>query len=263
MGIVRNLFRRQQPERRSSALAMPLFPHTSPPDIAAALRWVQERFADIPPVGPLVGSENTYTVAIPGGQIGLTHIHAPVPRGDLEGPIALAWHWPAASSTIADHVAHEICFASSSELDLIALRLLHSLVIAGIVATNNSSAVYVGSALLVKEASSYVAEMEEANAENLPLLCWLGFNAVAHGFTLSAYTTGLSDFDLLELEIHNSRLEWSELCDFLANVAHYELASGAQIGDGETVGGSESERIVVRHLKSRFMADRKVACIGA
>jgi hypothetical protein len=192
----------------------------------------------------------------------MTFVSAPVPSGDLEGPKALAWHWPSASAVVAEHVAHEICFASSSELDFIALRLLHSRVIAGIAAVGSATAVYVGSSLLVREGRAYVADIEEASRENLPLFSWLGFNPAQEESGRSAYTSGLREFGLLELEARNSAMQWPELFEFLANVAHYELSTNVQIGDGETVGGSESERIVVRHLRSRFIPDTTVACIA-
>lgn len=263
MGLIRSIFdRRKSRKPQANALAMPMFAHRSPPDIAAALAWVRERFPDCPPIGPAEGSDDTITASIPGGQIGMTFVSAPVPSGELEGPTALAWHWPSASSVVAQHVAHEICFAGSSELDLIALRLLHSRVIAGIAAVGSATAIYIGSSLLVREAEAYIADIEQASSENLPLLSWLGFNPVQEESVRSAYSSGLREFGLLELEVRNSALEWPELFEFLANVAHYEIANGVQIGDGETVGGSDSERIVVRLMASRFLPDTTVACIA-
>ena len=263
MGNIRSNYGRSRARKpQVTALAMPMFAHRSPPDIAGALTWVRERFPDCPPIGALEGSDDTFTASIPGGQIGMAFVSAPVTSGDLEGPTALAWHWPSASATVAAHVAHEICFANSPELDFIALRLLHSRVIAGIAAVGSATAVYVGSSRLVREGQAYIAHIEQASRENLPLLSWLGFNPAEEESGRSAYTSGLGEFGLLELEIRNSALQWPDLFEFLANVAHYELATNVQIGDGETIGGSESERIVVRHLRSRFIPDTTVARIA-
>ena len=264
MSTIRRLFGRTRQERRSSnALAMPLFPKTDAPDMDAALRWVRQEFSDSPSIGDLEGEDGTFTAKIPGGQFAVTFVAAPVPSGDLRGPVALAWHWPAAASIVEAHIAHQICFATSSELDAIDLKLLHSRIIAGIVSTSGASGVYVGSSLLVREADAYTSEMAEANRSSLPLTSWLGFNPVTEGCSRSAYTTGLRDFDLLELEAHNSAREWPDLFGLLADVAHYEIASGIQIGDGETLGGSDSERMLVRHIDSQFIPETKVACIAA
>jgi hypothetical protein len=263
MGIVSSIFGRKKPaEPRHSALAMPMFAHASPPNIDAALAWVRERFPDCPAIGQPEGSDDTFTAAIPGGQIGGTFVSAPIPPGDLEGPTALAWHWPSATVDVERHVAHEICFASSSEMDRVALRLLHSRVIAGVAAVSKASGVYVGSSLLVREGQAYVADIEQSDRDSLPIFSWLGFNPVAEEPGRSAYTTGLREFGLLELEVRHSSLQWESLFEFLANVAQYQIANNLQIGDGETVGGSEDERLQVRHLASQYIPDTKVACIS-
>jgi hypothetical protein len=263
MGIIRALFgRRNSESSRVSALAMSMIPHVRPPDVGSVIAWVREQFDDCPPIGDPQGSEHTFTAEIPGGQIGFTHVPAPIPSGDLDGPIAFAWHWPTAAEVIADHTAHEICFASSTVLNSIELHLLHSRVIAGVVEISGASGVYVGSSLLAREAEKFLADIKEGTSENLPLLSWLGFNPVAGESTRSGYTTGMRDFGMLELEIRDSALEWAKLLECLANIAHYELISGLQIGDGETVGSSESERIEVHHTESIFIPDTRVAWIA-
>jgi hypothetical protein len=262
VGVISSILsRRKKVESRHSAVAMPMFSHVSPPDIGAALDWIRQRFPDCPPIGHPDGSDNTFTASIPGGQIGITFVPAAIPSGDLDGPTALAWHWPSAGVAVQQHVAHEICFASSSEMDRVALRLLHSRVIAGIAAVGQASAVYVGSSMLIREGPVYVADIEQADRDNLPVFSWLGFIPVAGDRGQSVYTTGLREFELLELEIRNSSLQWDGLFEFLANIAHYEIASSIQIGDGETVGLSE-DRLLVTHQSSEFIPDTTVACIS-
>lgn len=264
MSILRRLFgRAPKPKRQNTALAMPLFLTQDPPDIREALRWVRERFPDSSSFGEPDGEAETFTVAIPGGQLGMTFVPMPVPANDLLGPNTLAWHWPSAASVVAGHVAHQILFASSSELDYIELRLLHSRVIAGIVACGHACGVYVGSGMLVREGGAYVQDNLAADRDNLPLLSWIGFNPVMDGGSRSAYTTGLSDFGLLELEVRTFKGDFAETFELLADIAHYQITSGVQIGDGETVGGSDAERIVVRHLASRYIPKTTVACIQA
>jgi hypothetical protein len=263
VGVISSILsRRKKVESRHSAVAMPMFSHVSPPDIGAALDWIRQRFPDCPPIGHPDGSDNTFTASIPGGQIGITFVPAAIPSGDLDGPTALAWHWPSAGVAVQQHVAHEICFASSSEMDRVALRLLHSRVIAGIAAVGQASAVYVGSSMLIREGPVYVADIEQADRDNLPVFSWLGFIPVAGDRGQSVYTTGLREFELLELEIRNSSLQWDGLFEFLANIAHYEIASSIQIGDGETVGLSEDQRLLVTHQSSEFIPDTTVACIS-
>ena len=131
-----------------------------------------------------MGEDNTYTAAIPGGQFGVTHVPAAVPKGDLEWPVDRAWHWKSAATTVERHIAHEICFAASSDLDAIELRLLHSRIIAGLAVTGGASAVYVGSASLVRDAVAYIDDLENSSHDNLPLLSWGGIQSSKRGWVL-------------------------------------------------------------------------------
>jgi hypothetical protein len=115
--------------------------------------------------------------------------------------------------------------------------------------------------MLVREASAYVSEAEAASHTALPILIWIGFNPVKDSGGNSAYTTGLTSFNLLELEIRQTPRDWSEILVFLADIAQYELKARVQIGDGDTVGSSEAERITIRHLPSAFIPDMTVAVI--
>jgi len=261
MGVFTKLFGGKKSSGTVSALAMPFFPTGAEPDIQHAIDWVRTRFPDSESIEDVDTKDGAMTAEIPGGRLGVVHVPAQIPRDDLEGPLALAWHWPGAQEAIEGHESHAVCFASSSVLPLIAVRLFHSRFVAGLAATAGASGVYVGSALLVREPTEFISEVQQANAESLPLLCWVGFNPVGDGEERSGYTTGMKDFGLLELEIRHAQLGWSELMDFLVNIAHYEITSGIQIGDGETLGFSETDRRQVQHVSSEFIPDATVALI--
>lgn len=263
MSVLKRIFRMGKKEKpRTTALAMPLLSSRSAPNFAEALQWARLRDPDGPTIGALSGDDGAFVAPIPGGQVALAFVAAPVPSGDLEGPRLLAWHWPNASADIDRHVAHVICFAESSELEANELRLLHSRVVAGILYATDSIGVYVGSATLARERDAYLNDVKSASLEDLPLFCWIGFNLVGDEEYASAYTTGLKDFGLLELEVRRTSSSWGQIIGFLADVAHYELTGHLQIGDGETIDGLHGERVTVRHSPSEFKPGEVVACVG-
>src|SRR4029453_13068421 len=173
---------------------MPLFAHARPPDVAQALGWVREHFPGGPAFGALEGADDVSTVEIPGGTLGFAHIPGPVPKGDLEGPLEQAWHWPEANAVVGAHQTHVVCFGGSKELDIIDMRLLHSRVIAGLLATGEGCGVYVGDARLVKSAEMYIEDLRESSRQRLPMPAWVGFNLIHDEGAQSAYTTGLTEF---------------------------------------------------------------------
>ena len=228
----------------------------------AGLRQMREYCEDTPSVIDMTTEDGVTVAQIPGGAVGMVLISAPVPPGDLEGPTAVAWHWPTAGEAIARHASHVIVHAGSSTLDLLDLRLLHTRFVAAVAETTGAIGVYVGGAMLVRAADDYVAEARMASHDNLPLLCWLGVNPVREeDGSASGYTTGMHDLGFLELEIRRSERPVTEVLGVLADAASYQLTTGKRLGDGETFGFSETDRRRIRHTRSAFLPDTTVVSI--
>jgi hypothetical protein len=144
-------------------------------------------------------------------------------------------------------------FVGSDRLSAIEPNLQMVRAVASVLAAcQDAVGVYYGNASVVIEAGRYLEEALEASEDNLPIPLWLGLHLVTSEEGLTAYTTGMEVFHLLNLEAHDTDMAPPQLLGLLANVAHYEIAAGIQIEDGETVGGSPDEQIEIRHRPSRF-----------
>ncbi len=193
------------------------------------------------------------TLPIPGGSVGLAYMPMPIPWGDLDRPVRTAWHWPTAEAGLRAHSAHVVVFVGSDRLSAVELNLQMVRAVASVISgCPEAVGVYYGNASVVIEAGRYLEEAGEASQDNLPISLWLGLHLATGEEGLTAYTTGMDVFDLLNLEAHDTDLTPPQLLGLLANVAHYEIAAGIQIDDGETVGGSADEQIEIRHQPSRF-----------
>ena len=202
----------------------------------------------------------TVAWSFPGGSLELAHIPMPIPWGDLDWPVRTAWHWPAADTELRTHSAHVVVFVGSDRLSVIEVNLQLVRAVASVIAAcPDAVGVYYGNASVVIEPGQYLEEAREASLDNLPIALWLGLHLVSGERGLTAYTTGMKMFDLLNLEVHDTTMTPSSLLGLLVNVAHYEISAGIQIDDGETVGGSADERIGIRHRPSRF-GEGAVAC---
>lgn len=238
---------------------MVLLRDRQPLDGQAVFDYLRTHWADLPSITDVETKEMATAGVIPGGVLGLGQMPMPVPRGDLEGPAAAAWHWPTAAADVGAHESHVIVFASSTKLDQVDVRLLHSKLVASVAALTNALGVYVGNALLVRAAADYVAEARAASREALPTMLWIGFNPVSDGDGFSAYTTGLTAFGLPELEVRGSMRPPAEVFGTMADAATYELQTGRVLRDGDTFGHSVTERVPVRHTRSAFLPDTTVA----
>jgi hypothetical protein len=252
------------PAPATHALAMVLLESTAVVDAAAILAQLRTHAPDLPLTDVETSDTGVTTAKIPGGAVGIIRLPMPVPHGDLAGPVALAWHWPEAEETVARHGAHVIVHAASDTLDPLALRLLHTRLVAAVAATTDALGVYIGEALLVRAAADYVEDAREASAENPPLLSWVGFNLVGEpDDRFSAYTTGLERLGMPELEVRRVAQPAPAVIGLLADVAHYQLTTGKRLKDGDTFGASADDRRRVRHARSSFIPKTPVMLLEA
>ena len=262
MSILRRLLKRDKPkDELNHALGMVMIEDAAPFDAGAAFQYLATHWSDVPGVIDVETQESVTGAKIPGGSLQVLHLPVPIPAGDLKGPVALAWHWPDAAAAVGAHRSHLIVHAASSALDPIDVRLLHTKFLASALAMGRGVGVYMGNALLVRSASDVRDDAETASRENLPLLSWIGFNPVREDGAISAYTTGLAAFGLLELEVRRSKQDVPALLGSLADLANYQLTTGAVLRDGDTFGETEFDRTRVRYDKSEFIPDMTVATL--
>ena len=263
MGLFSRLtgHRAKQTNETHQALAMVMLNPGATFDADQAIRRLIETSTDLPSIVDVNTKDGATVANIPGGTVGLVRMPMPIPAGDLVGPTAVAWHWPSAADTIAAHDHHLIVYATSSALERLDLRLFHTKLVASILASTDAAGVYVGDAMLVRSSQDYQGDAARASRDNLPIMLWVGFNAVREENTLSAYTSGLSAFGFLELEVHRSTQSLADLFGALADIANYQLSSGRALNDGDTFGATEFDRSRVFHRPSAFIPGTKVALL--
>jgi Domain of unknown function (DUF4261) len=79
-----------------------------------------------------------------------------------------------------------------------------------------------------------------------------------HPPALSAFTVGLSAFDLMELETIGFTGKPAALNVTLLDIASYLLSAGPVLKDGDTVGPDEKTKITVRHEPLKLLPGHNV-----
>lgn len=219
-------------------------------DLSRASSVVAEVFG--PGYAADCGDEGVVTVTHGTDTVGfLAHIPMAIPEREAEDNADGNFLWPKGRKEAA-HRSHVIVtnvgggqqtpihsVITVARLALVALKLF------------NGSAVYWGNARVCNSRSVFEDFCENMSPEGVPVPVILRFQLVPaspDGFGM--YTLGMSQFNLMDIEVERGPMEVGDLFEFVANLAHYLIQSGPIIEDGNTVGGSEEERIVVRHLPS-------------
>jgi hypothetical protein len=189
----------------------------------------------------------------------LAHIPVPIPGGEAEENADRNFLWPNGREEAAKHRSHVIvtCIGSGeqspiqsaiavSRLALVALRLFDGI------------GVYWGNASVCNSRAVFEDFCQDMSEQHVPVPAWLRFQLVNASDGVGMYTLGMRQFSLMDIEVDRCTLDVGDLFEFVSNIAHYLIQSGPVISDGNTVGGSAEERILVRHRPSMIDKTKQV-----
>jgi hypothetical protein len=197
--------------------------------------------------------DNILMVEHRGGWIAISCVQAPIPWSELEGPCATAWSWRQATEKMRSHTAHVMVVIQKGNFSKIERRLLLTNVIWAILEDSDAVGVYWGEGTLVHEPKSFAKYASMASAENLPTHLWVDARIQSKTeHTRRCFTTGLSRFGLMEIEVDDSTMAPEDLYSFVIDLAGYIIGRDANIDDGETVGSDATTQFKVRHCPSFF-----------
>jgi hypothetical protein len=232
---------------------------TEPGDLSHAGAIVAKVFG--PGFSAEVSEKNIVSVSRGEQMIGfLAHMPAPIPNQEAEHNADKNFLWPNGKEEARRHRSHIIVTnigadeptpiqsaISVSRLALVALDLFDGI------------GVYWGNASVCNSRKLFASLCEDMSEEHVPLPVWLRFQLIrSPDGQLGLYTLGMSQFGLMDIEVDDSPMEAQELFEFVSNLAHYLVQRGPVIADGNTVGGSDSQRILVRHRPSMLDPSKQV-----
>jgi hypothetical protein len=214
------------------------------------------------PITDVVEEPGVVAGRIPGGTVKILSHPTPIPARELERPVALAWQWPTAREEVSAHQGHIIVHAGSTSARLIDLVRLQARLVAAVAATTPALGVYVPDAVMVRSRDDWLDEAIAVEGDNFSLLLWVGINPVreANG-RVSAYTTGMSRFGIMELEVWASTRPLEEVLDRVRDAIDVQVGTDRRLADGELFGYPVEDRHPVRHLPSRFFPGTTVAVL--
>lgn len=257
-----NFFRRKKedrpvPEREpDSFLCMILSSRTTPPSDASVRSALERAF---PSKASVRDAEDAiWMLEIPGLENAFaSFVPMPIPDGEAEDA-ADSFLWPD-GSRFAVHQSHVILGSAGEHKNKVKAVLALTKLAAAMLDACDGIAVYWGSGSITVPRDQFVDFAEDADADDLPLFLWCRFQVTqSDEGRVGLYTLGLRQFGLMEIEVDESSKDPKELLEFVFNVAHYLVQNGPVIKDGDTVGGSAEERIVVKRGQSVLDATQSV-----
>lgn len=185
--------------------------------------------------------------------VAVMNISAPLP-GDADEEVwaRAAMTWPQASSVAKNHRAHIIVATMAQVASPLQEARVVTAVIGGLLDTVPKCSAVMWAARVVRSAEHWKDESRRASAPypDYPFLLWIDIAPIRTGAGMEAITIGLSSYIEREIEYEVGRLEPSDVLNNVAGLAVYLIEHGNVLNDGDTIGGSETERIEVKHAAS-------------
>jgi hypothetical protein len=240
-------------------MSMVLFrelPALSASAIQAALA---EHWPDLPAPTETKEGDGTISFGLGDVDVVLGVMPAPVPWSDLEGPCATSVLWPEAAAEVQAHQVHVIVTVSG-ELDPIELSTALTQATAAVMASSELAiGVFWTNAALLAPKALFNDFASEVLPLGPPIHIWVDFRVGRIDESHSAgFTTGMAALGLMELEARHAPEKPSELHERFTSIAEYLLTQGPVIGDGDTIGTSEDEKIQVVYSRSEFGIEGEV-----
>jgi hypothetical protein len=199
------------------------------------------------------GDNASFVFKVDGEMVAVAHMDIPIPSGDIEGSAQYAYNWQTALKDTRDHKSHLIVSVMQGGQDQIKRFKIFTQVLCSLLRTTNAIGIYKGNQSLLIPKDDYLTEAEAMGDEYLPLNLWIYFGLRVTDDGNSGYTYGLKEFNKTEMEIVNSSKNVEDIRGFLFNIAHYVLDYDVTFQDGQTVGGSEEEKIAISLSKGKFV----------
>jgi Domain of unknown function (DUF4261) len=223
------------------------------PDLPGVLQSLKRVYRDTPTPGKVREREADLEFPFGGNTVKILWEKQPIPWPELKGPCATAWWWPEAAACLSRHKHHLIVaiLGSSGDVKDRHARLTH--LVAALIEHSDAAGVYWGNGTLVHEPQAFRAQADGLTAEHIVPQLWIDMRVESNGDgTVRFFTTGLSAFSQLEIEIERTTLDANSLLDFCYPTIDYILRSGIRIQHGETLGRSAEEKFKVTHGPSMF-----------
>jgi hypothetical protein len=228
-------------------------------DIEGIARAVRARHPEMPVEVVAASAQNGHGTAqsplIRCGDDLVTVMNVPAPLP--QDPGEEVWEraakaWPQARTVAKRHRAHVIVATIGKVASPLRDARVVTAVIGGLLDIVPQCSAVMWAARVVRSATQWKDESRNAFAPypNYPFLLWIDITAIRTGAGIDAVTVGLSSFVDREIEFEVGQFNPTNVLNNVAGLAGYLIENGNVVKDGDTFGGSDAERIRIRHAVS-------------
>lgn len=183
-------------------------------------------------------------VTLGGSRFAIELRDIPVPEGVTGAVLAEAIrYWPTAGQELASHSAHlAVATTVQRGKPLVSASALTKIIVALLSVTDSIGICWLNGPVLHSAQTFISLATSVLPAGLLPVMLWVAVHWKPEEHMI--HTKGMLQFEAPEIFVAQQADAFPELVEYMLDIAHYVLASGKEILDGETVDGPKGTLLV-------------------
>lgn len=216
--------------------------------ILAALKSEWKIKVDSPSI-----SDKTVVFNVPGATVMFAFLDYPIASAEIKAVSRITWLWPNAAEAATKHQAQLVVTVIGDDNRALSLYQLFTKVTSSVLNKTAAIGVYMNEQYVLAEKGFYLAAAQNMkDNQTIPVYLWVYFGMSDEGGKSSAYTNGMKEFGLQEMEILNSSRSMQEIHGVLYDAAIQVIRDNKQLVDGQTLKIDEEISLRARAGKSYF-----------
>ena len=195
-------------------------------------------------------SDKTLVMYTPLATVMLANMDYPAPLADIQGASEAAWMWKTASEEASRHQSQVVISVIGTVNKPVELYKLFTRGAAAVLDNTRSCGVYMNTQYVLQSKAFYLQAARNLNEKVLPIYCWVFFGMLQQEGLSSAYTYGMQEFGLPDLEISKSKHSLQEVHAILHDIVADALQNNTRLQDGSIVETLEGQKITLKLTKS-------------
>jgi hypothetical protein len=253
----------KQPPIRPVAVVM--FERPYQPNLPALVAAIRSRHPDLPvdACDPLAmageAAVRAPLIRCGGELVALLSLPGPVlPHSDNPTWIRASGVWPQARAAGVRHHGHVLISSIGTRTPRLRAARILTAVAGALIAAAPGGCAVAWEGRTARSAEMWLTLAHGAFAPydepGYPFMLWIDIVPFRSSGTFGAVTMGLSAFVGREIEFETDRADLGDILNKVGGLAAYLIEHGPVVRDGNTFGGSEAERLMVRHVTSTRFA---------
>lgn len=216
------------------------------------------------PIATVANAENGEALSYSIGErdtLILMPIAAPIPDGEAEAMAEYSISSLGTGWQLGHHEAHLVATLNEEDKQPSVRRLLRfSRLLTGVIdGVDDAVGIYCGDAHATHDPDFF---RDMAMEEGLvPVHLWNGVSIASNQEQVSLLSLGMKQLGQPNLKLTGPRAEGDAIIGLFFNLLEYAANRGAAVADGETVGRTAGEKLIVRHEPSPVAEGETIWCV--